>query len=62
MNDLKFRGVFKHKDGGFIAKIGHNGKQVYLGMFSNFEDAKSARLKAETYCTTARAVVEVRAL
>lgn len=43
----KFRGVFPHKDGGWIAKIGHQGKQVYLGMFSAFDEAKSARLDAE---------------
>lgn len=47
MTNQKFRGVSPHKDGGFIAKIGHHGKQVYLGMFSMFEDAKSARLDAE---------------
>lgn len=47
MTDKKFRGVFQHKDGGFIANIGHRGKHVYLGMFSSFEDAKAARLKAE---------------
>ncbi len=47
MTDQKFRGVTPHKDGGFIAKIGHQGKQVYLGMFSTFEEAKSARLDAE---------------
>ncbi|HCF4483434.1 TPA: AP2 domain-containing protein [Pseudomonas aeruginosa] len=44
---MKFRGVFKHADGGFIAKIGHEGKQVYLGWFDGFEAARQARLDAE---------------
>lgn len=45
--EQKFRGVFKHKDGGFTACIGHLGKQVYLGWFRGFEEAKQARLDAE---------------
>lgn len=44
---MKFRGVFKHADGGFVASIGHKGKQVYLGWFRGVEEAKQARLEAE---------------
>ena len=43
----KFRGVSRHKDGGFVAHIGHQGKRVHLGMFKVFEHAKQARLDAE---------------
>ena len=44
---MKFRGVSNHKDGGFVANIGHNGKYVYLGHFREFNSAKQARLDAE---------------
>lgn len=44
---MKFRGVFKHADSGFVASIGHKGKQVYLGWFRGFDEAKQARLDAE---------------
>lgn len=44
---MKFRGVRRHKDGGFVAFIGYHGKPVYLGMFSDFEAAKTARIGAE---------------
>lgn len=47
MSAQKFRGVFPYKDGGWVAKIGHQGKDVYLGMFRAFDEAKSARLDAE---------------
>lgn len=47
MIEQKFRGVFPQKGGRWIAKIGNHGKQVYLGTFSAFCDAKSARLDAE---------------
>lgn len=47
MPELKFRGVSEHKDGGFVAAIGHKGKRVYLGMFRSFDEAKEARLNAE---------------
>ena len=47
VSDQKFRGVHPHKDGGWVVSIGHEGKHVYLGKFSDFEDAKAARLKAE---------------
>lgn len=43
----KFRGVTAHKDGGFVAKIGVDGKRKYLGWFRGFEEAKQARLSAE---------------
>ena len=44
---MKFRGVSNHKEGGFVANIGHNGKYVYLGHFREFDTAKQARLDAE---------------
>ena len=47
MSNDNFRGVYPHKDGGWTAHIGVNGKRVYLGYFSLFADAKNARLKAE---------------
>lgn len=43
----KFRGVSAHKDGGFTAFIGHQGKNKYLGWFRTFEEAKQARLQGE---------------
>lgn len=43
----KFRGVYPHKDGGFTATIGHEGKSVYLGWFRDFGNAKTARINAE---------------
>lgn len=45
--EQKFRGVFSHKDGGFVASIGHQGRQVYLGWFKGFEEARQTRLDAE---------------
>lgn len=47
MSELKFRGVSEHKDGGFVAAIGYQGKRVYLGIFRSFDEAKEARLNAE---------------
>ncbi|MCM2312738.1 MAG: HNH endonuclease [Steroidobacteraceae bacterium] len=47
MKQTKFRGVSAHKDGGWISYIGHQGKNVYLGWFRDFEPAKAARLDAE---------------
>ncbi|WP_158408270.1 HNH endonuclease [Cupriavidus basilensis] len=47
MSSLKFRGVYPHKDSGWTAAIGHEGKQVYLGWFADFESAKAARLAGE---------------
>lgn len=47
MSAQKFRGVSQHKDGGWFARIGHQGKHVYLGIFGAFDEAKSARLDAE---------------
>ena len=35
------------RNGKFTAYIGVNKKQVWLGYFTNFEDAVNARLKAE---------------
>lgn len=43
----KFRGVTAHKEGGFVANIGVDGKRKYLGWFRSFEEAKQARLAAE---------------
>lgn len=42
-----FRGVTPHAEGGFVVKIGHQGKQKYLGIFRTFDEAKQARLDAE---------------
>lgn len=46
MSDFKFRGVYP-QDGGWVVKIGHKGKENYLGMFSDFESAKAVRIDAE---------------
>lgn len=43
----KFRGVSAHKDGGWTAFIGFEGKRRYLGWYREFEQAKEARLAAE---------------
>ena len=40
---MKFRGVSNHKDGGFVANIGYNGKYVYLGHFREFNYAADTR-------------------
>ncbi len=69
MRQNKFRGVSSHKDIGFVAKIKVHRKQVYLGLFTNFESAKAARIKAEIdlYGTTfecrkkGKAIVEAEA-
>jgi hypothetical protein len=45
--EQKFRGVYVHKDGGWTAAIGHEGKNKYLGWYRVFDDAKQARLIAE---------------
>lgn len=48
MSKNKFRGVYLHNDGsGFVATIGHEGKRVYLGIFKDFDSARSARIEAE---------------
>lgn len=48
MNEKKFRGVNLHNDKfGFVATIGHHGKNVYLGIFEDFDAAKKARIDAE---------------
>ena len=47
MSDNKFRGVSAHKEGGYVANIGHKGGHVYLGYYRSFEDAVTARIKAE---------------
>jgi hypothetical protein len=41
--DQKFRGIHKHKDGGWVAAISGE----YLGIFKLFDDAVEARKKAE---------------
>lgn len=41
--DQKFRGVYKHKDGGWVAMLGRK----YLGIYKTFDDAVSARTAAE---------------
>ena len=43
----KFRGCTKHKDGGWVASIGKNGKAFYLGWFRTYQEAVNARLKGE---------------
>ena len=45
--DQQFRGVSAHKDGGYVANIGVDGKRKYLGWFSSFGAAKDARLSGE---------------
>lgn len=45
--EQKFRGVYVHKDGGWTAAIGCEGKNKYLGWYRDFEAAKQARLNAE---------------
>jgi len=42
------RGITKHKDGGFVARI-HNGdnKRIYLGYHKTLKEAEAVRLKAE---------------
>lgn len=47
MSEHVFRGVRRHKDGGWVANIGHMGKHVYLGVFRDFDKAKEARIEAE---------------
>ena len=44
MSESKFRGVFLHKDGGYIANIGHKGGRVYLGYYRAFKDAVAASM------------------
>jgi hypothetical protein len=41
------RGVNPHKDGGYVARIRHNGERIYLGYFKTLDEAKAAREKAE---------------
>lgn len=43
----KFRGCYPHKNSGWTATIGKNGKSLYLGWFRTLEEAKAARLNAE---------------
>jgi len=43
MTDQKFRGVFRHEDGNWVATIGRK----YLGYHYTFEAAKQARVAAE---------------
>jgi hypothetical protein len=40
-------GVHWHRDGGWVAKIHHKGKMIYLGLHYEFDDAVKARQKAE---------------
>ncbi len=42
-----FKGVCIHKDGRYIVRIMNNGKNLYLGLFDNLEQAISARLSGE---------------
>lgn len=35
------RGISKHVDGGYMVRITHNKKRVYLGYFKEFDDAQS---------------------
>lgn len=41
--DQKFRGVYKHKDGGWVAKLGRQ----YLGIHKTFDEAVAARTTGE---------------
>lgn len=46
-NTSKMTGVRKMKDSGkWMARINVQGESIYLGLFTKFEDAKSARIKA----------------
>lgn len=47
VEEKRFRGVHAHKDGGFVAYIGHHGRKEYLGWFRDCRDAQQARIDAE---------------
>ncbi len=40
-------GVYPHCGGRWTARISHQGQEIYLGIFENFEDAVAARRVAE---------------
>lgn len=46
-NTSGFRGVIKLKNGKYMVNIGFKGKQYYVGRFETYEEAVTARLKAE---------------
>ena len=46
-NTSGFRGVNQRKDGKYIATIGFRNKRYYIGTFTNYEEAVSARIEAE---------------
>jgi hypothetical protein len=43
----KFRGCTAHKDGGWVATIGVDGKGIYLGWFRTHQEAVNARIQGE---------------
>lgn len=48
-NTSGFRGVSRMKNGRYRVDIGFKGKRYYIGYFSGYQDAVSARLQAEQY-------------
>lgn len=46
-NKTGVKGIFKEKSGKYRVSIGHNGKNHYLGIFDDMQDAVDARIKAE---------------
>lgn len=47
-NTSGFRGVYHHKDGGWVARIKRNNKRYYLGFFQTIDEAIEVRVRAET--------------
>lgn len=47
-NRSGFRGVYREKSGRYRVFIGFKGKRYYVGKYKGFEEAKAARLEAET--------------
>ena len=41
-------GISLHRDGRFVASIGHQGKRKHLGLFEHIEDARQARAQAQS--------------
>lgn len=48
-NTSGFRGVSRMKNGRYRVYIGFKGKRYYIGYFSDYQDAVTARLQAEQY-------------
>ena len=49
-NTSGFRGVFKKKNGKYIASIGFKKKIYHIGVFEEYSEAVDARLRAEKRC------------